>query len=254
MTQHLAGLGQPAFQSERVRTSFPFMRGTGSLTSSRSWFAPLLAVTAVSAACGTATATRQPAPAGTAPAAIVEPARSATPGVQPATSASNGTEADVRFMQRMMGHHGQALTMTKLVPARSRNERLRLLAERIDLTQRDEIAMMRRWLEDRRQEVPGPDQQHAHHAMAGHEASMPGMLSAEELAALEKASGPAFDRLFLEDMIRHHEGALVMVKELLSTRGGGQEPELFRFVADVDADQRAEIGRMRTLLATLPSR
>lgn len=156
-------------------------------------------------------------------------------------------------MQRMMGHHAQALTMTNLVPARSRNESLRLLAERIDVTQRDEIAMMRRWLEDRRQAVPSTDPHHAHHAVGEHETPMPGMLSAEELAQLETASGLEFDRLFLQGMIRHHDGALVMVKDLLSTRGAGQEPELFRFVADVDADQRAEIGRMRALLATLPS-
>jgi uncharacterized protein (DUF305 family) len=157
-------------------------------------------------------------------------------------------------MQRMIGHHAQALAMTDLVPARSRDERLRMLAERMDVTQRDEIAMMRRWLEDRRQAVPGADPHPAHHGMGEHEAPMPGMLSAEELAALETASGPEFDRAFLEGMIRHHEGALVMVKDLLSTRGAGQEPELFRFVTDVDADQRAEIGRMRALLATLPSK
>lgn len=156
-------------------------------------------------------------------------------------------EADVRFMQHMMAHHAQALAMTSLVPARSRREDIHLLAQRIEASQQDEIALMQRWLKDRGEEVPSLDAHHEHHEAGGHQALMPGMLTQEELARLAAATGAEFDRLFLEFMTRHHEGALTMVAELLATNGAGQEPEIFRFASDVDADQRAEIRRMRTL-------
>jgi uncharacterized protein (DUF305 family) len=150
-------------------------------------------------------------------------------------------------MQGMIAHHAQALAMTSLVPARSSRADIRLLAERIDVSQRDEIALMQRWLEDRGEDVPSPDAHHMHHDGASHQALMPGMLTDAEMAELAKAQGPAFDQMFLQFMIRHHEGALVMVSELLATSGAAQEPEVFRFASDVDADQRAEIGRMRAL-------
>ncbi len=124
---------------------------------------------------------------------------------------------------------------------------MRLLAKRIDVSQADEIQMMQHWLEARGQQVPGP---HAHHAAGRDRAPMmPGMLSAEEMARLAAAKGDAFDRLFLELMIKHHEGALTMVKELYATAGAGQESEIYAFTSDVDADQRMEIDRMRGMIA-----
>lgn len=150
-------------------------------------------------------------------------------------------------MQRMMAHHAQALAMTRLVPAQSSREDIRLVGERITLSQQDEIALMRHWLVERGAAVPSPDAQHEHHDTAGQSMSMPGMLTAAELAHLGKATGTEFDQLFLRFMIRHHEGALVMVAEFFATQGVGQDSELFRFASDVDADQRAEIGRMRTM-------
>lgn len=156
------------------------------------------------------------------------------------------TDADVRFMQGMIGHHAQAVTMAAMVPGRTRREDLRLLAERITVSQEDEIAAMRRWLEARGHGPAGATG-HEHHGAAGTE-RMPGMLTDAELAALAAATDTAFDRLFLESMIRHHEGALVMVERLFGSQGAGQEPELFGFASDVDADQRAEIRRMRALL------
>ena len=149
-------------------------------------------------------------------------------------------------MQGMIAHHAQALFMTRLVPSRSRSVDVRTLAERIDVSQRDEIALMERWLRMRGQLVPDTT-----HLVQGHdlpEHRMPGMLSGSELRQLESARGDAFDRLFLQLMIRHHEGALAMVAQLLSRPGGGQDPEAYRFAADVDADQRAEIARMRRML------
>ena len=80
---------------------------------------------------------------------------------------------------------------------------------------------------------------------------MPGMLTPEEMARLAAAKGEAFDRLFLEFMIKHHEGALTMVKDLFATPGAGQESEIFAFASDVDADQRMEIERMGAMLSTV---
>jgi uncharacterized protein (DUF305 family) len=160
------------------------------------------------------------------------------------------TAADAEFMRHMIGHHAQALEMTKLVPTRTRRDDMRLLAERIDVSQRDEIGLMRQWLEQRGEALPGPDAHH--HAAMGHGQLMPGMLTSAELERLAKATGTDFDRLFLEYMIRHHEGALTMVKDLFGTQGAAQETETYRFATDVEADQRAEIARMRALLAKLP--
>lgn len=160
------------------------------------------------------------------------------------------TLADVRFMQHMIGHHAQALVMAELVPDRTSRPEMLLLAERITVSQQDEIAQMQRWLRARNEEVPPPDA-HVHAAM-GHGQLMPGMLTQQELDALARASGSAFDRLFLELMIKHHDGALVMVRDLFRQPGAGQEAELFVLAADVEADQTAEIRRMRMLLDRLP--
>jgi uncharacterized protein (DUF305 family) len=188
------------------------------------------------------------------------------------------TEADVRFLQHMIVHHAQALEMTALVPGRTGREEIRLLASRIDLSQLDEIQMMREWLERRDETAPAfgdhlvpgaaggrrdaPDgsqhdhpghpggQAHMHpdHGPAHDHMDMPGMISPAELSRLAAASGPEFDRLFLELMIHHHEGALIMVDELLSTDGAAQDSELFSLVSHIDADQRIEIERMQRLL------
>jgi uncharacterized protein (DUF305 family) len=155
------------------------------------------------------------------------------------------TDADVRFMQAMLAHHAQALEMTRLLRSRTERPDMRLLAERIDASQLDEMTFMRQWLDARGEQVPG---EHAHHTGA----PMPGMLSADEMAALAAARGPAFDRLFLESMITHHLGALEMVRELFAAAGAGQDAEIFSFASDVDADQRIEIRRMRAMLLELP--
>jgi uncharacterized protein (DUF305 family) len=171
------------------------------------------------------------------------------------------TAADVRFMQGMIGHHSQALAMTALIPTRSSRQDIRMLGQRITVSQKDEIAMMQQWLRDRHQQVPAHDAQPGGQTMAGNSMNMPGMamsdtlmpgmLTSEQLAQLAKTTGDEFDKLFLADMIHHHEGALVMVKSLLGTTGSGQEAEVFRFASEVDTDQRAEIARMNALLDTL---
>jgi uncharacterized protein (DUF305 family) len=190
---------------------------------------------------------------GTEPAApIVQPGAPGQPSrvitADKATDLSQvqSTAADVRFMQGMIGHHGQAIEMTALLASRTVREDMRKLALRIEVSQADEIQMMQRWLEARRQEVPGPHAMHMHGATL-----MPGMLTAEEMARLTAAKGDEFDRLFLEGMIKHHGGALTMVQDLLSTPGAGQESEIFAFVSDVEADQRMEIDRMDAMLKEL---
>jgi uncharacterized protein (DUF305 family) len=186
---------------------------------------------------------------------LVAPARAS------AQKSPSYTAADVRFMQGMIGHHAQALAMTALIPTRSSRQDIRMLGQRITVSQKDEIAMMQQWLRDRHQQVPGRDAQPGMQPMGGNSMNMPGMamsdtlmpgmLTSEQLAELTKTTGDQFDKLFLADMIRHHEGALVMVKSLLGTTGSGQEAEVFRFASEVDSDQRAEIARMNALLDTL---
>lgn len=154
------------------------------------------------------------------------------------------TDADVEFMQGMIPHHAQALDMADLVEERTESQDIRMLAKRIEISQRDEIAFMETWLRDRGAEVPG---EHAHHMMGDH--LMPGMLTEDDMAELAGARGSDFDRLFLEHMIRHHEGAIVMVKALFASPGAGQETDMFNFASHVDADQQIEIQRMKELLA-----
>lgn len=166
--------------------------------------------------------------------------------------APRSTEADARFVRMMIVHHQQALEMAALVPDRSQRRDLRMLAERIDVSQRDEMATMHRWLASH---APADDAHAGHGGRASHgagadssHAGMAGMATPEQMAALAAASGPAFDRMFLELMIRHHEGALQMVDELFASPGGGQEPSIYALASEVDADQRMEIDRMRALL------
>lgn len=158
------------------------------------------------------------------------------------------TAADVKFVQGMIGHHAQALEMTALLASRTASDEMRTLASRIEISQADEIRMMQDWLARRSEKLPDP---HAHHAAGA--ALMPGMLTADEMARLAAARGPEFDRLFLRFMIEHHEGALSMVADLFATPGAGQEPDLFAFASDVEADQRMEIDRMLAMLKSKES-
>ena len=152
------------------------------------------------------------------------------------------TPADVKFMQGMIGHHAQAVEMVALIAERSASPDLKRLGLRIQVSQEDEMNMMRKWLGERGAAIPGP---HAHHEPGGF---MPGMLTADEMAQLAAAKGVEFDRLFLMGMIKHHGGAITMVEELFKSPGAGQENGIFAFASDVDADQRMEIDRMGQML------
>ena len=180
--------------------------------------------------------------------------RVVTPAEAIALGRSTFTDDDVAFMQHMIVHHAQAVEMVELLQTR--------LGQRIALGQEAEIALMRGWLSDRGQplEMPGmggghAGMDHSHHA--GHAMPpsdtpiMAGMLSPAQMQALAAASGPGFDRLFLEGMIRHHQGALDMVDALLANPGAAEDTMLSDFTTSVVADQSAEILRMQSLLSDL---
>jgi len=157
--------------------------------------------------------------------------------------------ADVEFMQGMIHHHAQAILMSAWAPSHDASPAIRELTARIIVAQRDEIAFMQRWLREHGLEVPDADT--SHFMMAGMDMKlMPGMLTQEQLKILNDARGKDFDRLFMEFMIQHHEGAIAMVQKLFSSQGATQNEYVFRFASDVDADQSAEIERMRRMLAS----
>lgn len=181
-------------------------------------------------------------------------ARSGSP--QPAVSPSQPsqqpyTRADVDFMSGMIGHHAQAIEMAGWAPSHGASASIRALAERIVVAQHDEIAFAQRWLRERGEHVPPADARG--HVMPGmtHPMLMPGMLTPEQMAQLDAARGPEFDRLFLTFMIQHHQGALQMVEQLLAAPGAAQDGPVFRFSADVFADQSTEIERMSRMLEDL---
>jgi uncharacterized protein (DUF305 family) len=156
------------------------------------------------------------------------------------------TPADVAFMQGMIGHHQQAIEMVALIADRTSRDDMKLLGKRIELSQVDEIQMMQEWLKGRGQTLPDPHAHHQHGATL-----MPGMLTMEEMAKLQAATGKEFDRLFLEGMIKHHGGALTMVRELFGTAGAGQDGDIFAFASDVESDQQMEMDRMGAMLREL---
>ena len=143
----------------------------------------------------------------------------------------------------MIGHHAQAILMSGLAPSRGASANVLKLAQKIDISQRDEIKFMKHWLTERKQETPTDE-----HALM---MMMPGMLTPEHMKQLEAARGAEFDRLFLTFMIGHHEGALQMVDELFKAPAAAQDPDLFRFATDVDVDQRDEIYVMHKMLDTI---
>jgi len=156
-------------------------------------------------------------------------------------------------MQGMIMHHAQAVEMTAMIPSHTQNKDLRSLGARISSSQSDEINFMKRWLvargESARKAMPKmPSMDMSHQTSQESMARMPGMLTPQQMEALQKAKGVEFDRLFLAGMIQHHNGALTMVKDLFGTAGAGQDAELFNFATDADNSQLAEIRIMETML------
>lgn len=164
------------------------------------------------------------------------------------------TDADVDFMTGMIGHHAQALIMAGLAPTHGASTQVQTLCARIINAQQDEIATMQQWLRSRGNPVP-----EVHitgttlmiHGVGDHVTHMPGMLSAEQIQELDEARGVDFDRLFLTYMIQHHKGAVVMVDELFSEDGAGQDELAFKLASDINVDQITEIARMERMLSIL---
>ena len=175
--------------------------------------------------------------------------------------------ADVRFMQDMIPHHHQATEMAALVKDRTNDKDLREIAGRIDASQSDEIKFMQDWLRERGEKAPTPGAAMDHDKMDhdamghgekdGHKMSMSmemmGMASPAQMKELAGLDGVAFDKMFLELMIRHHEGAVTMVETLLEQPGSAYDPVLFQFVNDIVNDQTKEIDQMNAMLAGLSS-
>jgi uncharacterized protein (DUF305 family) len=178
---------------------------------------------------------------------------SVSPVVQaPADSGRRSyTAADVQFVAGMIGHHAQAVQMAGWAPSHGASPAVRVLCERIVVAQNDEIAFAQRWLREHNQPVPPADPRG--HVMPGmdHPMLMPGMLTPDQMAQLDAARGREFDRLFLTFMIQHHQGALTMVGQLLAAPGAAENGPIFRFAADVNADQTTEIDRMTRMLDAL---
>jgi uncharacterized protein (DUF305 family) len=160
------------------------------------------------------------------------------------------TQADIDFMKGMIANHSQAIVMAKWAPSHGASAALQVMCARIINAQRDEILIMQSWLRDRNQEVPAPDTLAGMGMMmhGGHHMLMPGMLSAEQMHQLDQARGKEFDKLFLQFMIQHHQGAVSMVDDLFGTYGAAQDQLTFKLANDISADQTSEITRMQKML------
>jgi uncharacterized protein (DUF305 family) len=153
------------------------------------------------------------------------------------------TEADVHFMQGMIAHHAQAIYMSRMATARGANPRVLKFAHKIDQSQQAEIRLMQDWLVANKQSAPDTS--------AWRTMTMPGMLTPAQLAQLNAAHGPEFDKQFLTLMIQHHEGALKMVADLLATPMAAQDIDVSVFANDIDVVQTAEIATMQQMLSNL---
>ncbi len=167
---------------------------------------------------------------------------------------SRFTQADVDFMAGMIGHHAQALIMSRLAPTNGASSAVQILAARIINAQKDEIEIMQNWLRDREQTAP---EVHIDgltlmiHGGASHAHHMPGMLTQEQLEELAVAQGREFDRLFLTYMIQHHAGAVTMVEDLFAVDGAAQDEAAYKLASSIHVDQITEIARMQDMLNSL---
>lgn len=238
------------------QTTLPFHLPVRGMTRTSNRSSLVLSFLAVGlGACGGSTPAVQPAPAPAA--APSTPPKSSPSGIVRARADSIRnpyTEADIHFMSGMIGHHAQAIEMSKLVPTHGASGPILTLSARIINAQQDEIVTMQRWLADRNRPVPEAKGGPMKMMMNGmeHEMLMPGMLTETQMDELDRARGPAFDRLFLTYMIQHHRGAVTMVSTLFGSYGAGQDELVFKFASDVNVDQTTEIARMERMLDAMP--
>lgn len=211
------------------------------------WAAIVTVAAGLLAGCGGDSEQPKPTPVGNVvqPGAPGEPSRKLTAREVEEIEHAKHTKTDVRFMQDMIHHHGQAILMTKWVPRRTTSRDIRLMARRMQLSQETEIEQIEGWLTARGVEPRDPND-HGGHDHGSGEDLPPGMLTSRQLGRLYNADGRRFDRLFLRYMTFHHLGALTMVQDLREA-GGGAETEIGVFTNHVEADQGIEIARMRGL-------
>jgi uncharacterized protein (DUF305 family) len=171
------------------------------------------------------------------------------------------SQADIEFIQGMIMHHSQAIEMVDLLLTRTSNKDLLTLAKRMSISQIDEIEFMRQWLREHNQPAPPRGSSLSMSSMGmskpgssgrGDVPAMPGMLTPNQMRALARAFGPAFDQLFLNGMIQHHTGALDMVDNLFAA-GAGQDGLIFDMATDIENTQSAEIEIMKKMLAPKPA-
>jgi uncharacterized protein (DUF305 family) len=182
--------------------------------------------------------------------AAAQPAQGLDPKPRPDLVRAPYSQGDIDFMTGMIPHHAQAVLIAGWAASHGARPEVRTLCERMVIAQRDEIELMRNWLRDRGQFVPEANATHHRMKMNGveHDMLMPGMLTPEQLAQLDKARNAEWDRLFLTFMIRHHEGALKMVDDLFESYGALQDDDMYKFASDMYADQTTEIERMQKML------
>ena len=180
------------------------------------------------------------------PGAPGNPTKELDPETAIAIADSSYTAADVEFLQGMIVHHYQAFLMSEMAPSRTNNQTILDLAGRIDASQIDEIDFMENWLAERGKSIPDPTLMgHSHHH------KMMGMATPEQMNKLEASNSTDFDRLYLNLMIRHHDGAIDMVDRLNEFPGSAYDPQLYEFVTDLENDQAVEIERMNGILISL---
>src|SRR4051812_8913800 len=246
-------------RADRGRPRFPFtgvfhyhigsVKRTRMTRSTTSRLTTLLAAIAVSACASTHSASE--APVTPTVSARLDPAYVAKARAD--SIRHPYTQADADFMSHMIGHHAQAIAMSRWAPTHGASAAVLRLADRIINAQQDEIATMQTWLRDRLQPIPEATPNGMKMTMNGmeHMMLMPGMLTEAQMKQLDAARGPEFDRLFLTFMIQHHRGAVSMVKDLFGTYGAGQDETVFKFASDVNVDQTTEIVRMEKMLAAI---
>ncbi|WP_030674413.1 DUF305 domain-containing protein [Streptomyces cellulosae] len=173
---------------------------------------------------------------------------SAGPSASASASAKAGAhnDADVDFSTEMIQHHRQAVTMANLAADRASSQEVKDLAAKIKGAQDPEIKTMSGWLTAWGEEVPEdmssmPGMDHDMSSMP----DMPGMMSSEDMGKLDKASGTEFDKMFLEMMVQHHEGAVEMAK---TEKAKGEYGPAVKLADDVITAQTAEIQQMNKML------
>ncbi|WP_310724150.1 DUF305 domain-containing protein [Streptomyces sp. N2A] len=174
---------------------------------------------------------------------------SGKPSATAGASAGKHNAADATFAQEMIPHHRQAVAMADLAATRAGSADVKALAATIKKAQDPEITTMSGWLKSWGEKVPQDHDMAGTHGMAGMDhgegKTMPGMMSAQEMATMKNATGKAFDTQFLKLMVKHHQGAVTMAG---TERKQGAYGPAKKLAGDIITAQNAEIARMRKLL------